>query len=572
MNDIPRASVKQLAHKIKGFAKHPRMAFFLGAGASRQSGIITASEMIRVFKERIFTECCPAEITKEEEREHWLSEQSWYKSSGSEYSKLFQQFEPKEIGRQRYIESIVEGFEPSLGYVVLANLIASNYVNTVITTNFDDLIYGACTGYTGIRPIVYAYGVLASEMRITADRPKILKLHGDFLYSALKNTDVEIAAQDPNMARQLTQVLSEYGLIVVGYSGGDESVMKILSTISEKNDIYWCVKKGETPKPAIHQLLIEKGGFLVEIDGFDELMSETREIVGFDVSKMFGSIQERQDQIIEKLKNFASQGSVDMLSEVVEALQNQAKLAAEGQQQIKKIQSLDVFTKASKAYQDRDWPLAEKMYREVIRLTPLDKAAHVNLGVVMQHQGKHEEAIKHFRQAIKIDQNYALPYMNLARSLSRLGKKEEAEVEARRGFELDPKQVWSIGDLVLLLRSDGRYAEALELAQKGLKIEPKNAGLLLSLADIYRKTGDTAQAEKYAQQVRDMASPEGWYNLACIEAISGNADKAFALLTKAATTETFDANWATRDPDFDNIRNDPRFKSVIASATKSNDL
>jgi len=244
MQDIRRASIRELAHKIKGYG-NPRFAFFLGAGASRQSGIPVAGEMIRHFKEQITAQGCPAELKTEDDKTKWLTEQEWFKADGSEYCKCFEKFEPKEIGRQRYIESIIEKREPSFGYVVLANLMAGNHINTIITTNFDDLVYSACTTFTGIRPIVYAYGVLASEMRLTAHRPKILKLHGDYLYSALKNTGTELNNQDSNMARQLRQVLSEYGLIVVGYSGGDKSIMDILSDISDRNDLYWCVRRGE---------------------------------------------------------------------------------------------------------------------------------------------------------------------------------------------------------------------------------------------------------------------------------------------------------------------------------------
>jgi hypothetical protein len=169
MNDIQRASVRELAHKIKGYGT-PRFAFFLGAGASRQSGIITAGEMIRHFKEQIIAQCCPDNLKTEEEKTKWLAEQDWYKANGSEYCKCFERFEPKEIGRQRYIENIIENREPSFGYVVLANMMASGHVNTIITTNFDDLVYSTCTTFTGIRPIVYAYGVMASEMRFTARR------------------------------------------------------------------------------------------------------------------------------------------------------------------------------------------------------------------------------------------------------------------------------------------------------------------------------------------------------------------------------------------------------------------
>lgn len=117
MKDLPRVSVKELAHKIKGYGT-PRFAFFLGAGASRQSDVITAGEMIRHFKERIIAQCCPDSAKTDEEKRAWLSGQEWYEKEGNEYCKLFEKFEPKEIGRQRYIESIIEKREPSFGYGV----------------------------------------------------------------------------------------------------------------------------------------------------------------------------------------------------------------------------------------------------------------------------------------------------------------------------------------------------------------------------------------------------------------------------------------------------------------------
>lgn len=228
---IQTATVKQLARRIKEYPA--RFALFLGAGASAESGILTASGMISDFKRRILQDECPDCFKTEAEKENWLTTQAWY-DANHPYASLFEHCEPKEIGRQRYIEKLIEGRKPSVGYVTLANLLATKHINTILTTNFDDLVYTACTTFTDIRPIVFAYGVLASEMRVTAPRPKILKLHGDFLYSKLKNTKDETRAQDPNMARQVLQVLNEYGLIVIGYSGGDESVMDILDQIPRR--------------------------------------------------------------------------------------------------------------------------------------------------------------------------------------------------------------------------------------------------------------------------------------------------------------------------------------------------
>ncbi len=71
MTDIPRASIKELAHKIKGYGT-PRFAFFLGAGASRQSGIPVAGDMIRHFKEQIIVRSCPDDLKTDDERKKWL--------------------------------------------------------------------------------------------------------------------------------------------------------------------------------------------------------------------------------------------------------------------------------------------------------------------------------------------------------------------------------------------------------------------------------------------------------------------------------------------------------------------
>jgi protein O-mannosyl-transferase len=600
---IPRTSVKHLAHKMRSYGKHPRFAFFLGAGASRQSGIITASEMIRYFKDRIFEEWSPDPPRTEDEKDAWLASQDWYQAEGSDYCKLFEKFEPKEIGRQRYIESIIEGQEPSFGYVVLANLMASNYVNTIVTTNFDDLVYGACTSYTGIRPIVYAYGVLASEMRITAERPKILKMHGDYLYSELKNTGAELAFQEPNMGRQVSQVLNEYGLVVVGYGGEDASVMKILSEISPKNDLYWCVMRGNTPTSAAQDLLSAKGGFLIEIDGFDEMMNEIRRVVGFDVGKMLGSIQERQDRMIDKLKNFDPQYSSDILSETVEALQRQA---SQEQEQIKKIQELDYFAKASKAHDAKDFEEAARLYRKTLELNPDDFAAHNNLGIVLDQnpmyaaeaeaayrkaleleplsapvhnnlgfflydkRGNYAEAEEVLRTAVALDPTYSVAFNNLGNVLSEDPKKyDEAEVCYRKSIELNPKYGYPYRNLAQLLRVLGRLDEAVTLAEQWRTLEPDNPDVFITLAALLKILGREAESADYIAKGRELTADDDWYSRACLESISGRTEEAIEALKHAAEESSFDPDWVKRDPDLEWIRNDPRFSEIVKPKEES---
>ncbi|MFO0697880.1 MAG: tetratricopeptide repeat protein [Nitrospira sp.] len=468
MSHMRFATVRELAHKMKRSADEapPRFAFFLGAGASRQSGIITASEMIRFFRERILDQGCPRTDASEEEKDKWLENQDWYKAQGTVYSKMFEKYEPKELGRQRYIETLIEEKRPSFGYIVLASLMANNYVRSVLTTNFDDLIYAACTSYSSIRPIVYAYGVLASEMRITASRPKILKLHGDYLYSTLKNTDVETAVQDPNMARQVAQVLSEYGLVVAGYSGNDVSVMRILSSISEKNDLYWCVRRSEKPNTEVQKLLHDKGGFLVEIEGFDEMMNEVRNIVELDARSMIESISERQNSMIEDLRRLEPKYSTKILGEIVTVLKDQA---SELKEQRKKVEALDLFNKAYVETERGNFSQAEHFYREALRVNGEDFWAHDHLGALLVKMKNYAEAEKHLRKAIELDhfnENPA-PYIRLA-WISRDQKKYSQAVkimtEAVQLFPEDVPCANALGWLYLLSNDLKRARKQFEIA------------------------------------------------------------------------------------------------------------
>src|SRR3989338_8665971 len=534
MKEIPHASVKQLAYKIKGTGKpSPRFAFLLGAGASRQSGIITAGEMIRFFKDQIVTECCPEDRKTDEEKEKWLKEQDWYNKDGSEYSKLFEKYEPKEIGRQRYIESIIEGKTTSFGYVVLANLMASNYVNTIITTNFDDLTYSACTSFTSIRPIVYAYGVLASEMRVTAPRAKILKLHGDYLYSAVKNTDREIATQDPNMARQVSQVLGEYGLVVVGYSGNDESVMNILSQISDKNDLYWCVRRDAEPNKRVKDLLDQKGGFLINIDGCDEMMNEIRGIVGFDVRAMIGSIQARQNSMIEQLKSLPQQYYASILPEVVDALKEQSQ---QQQDQIRQTEALDYFARAYKAHEEGDSRKAEELYRNVIGINPNDAVAHNNLGVALRKDpARVSEAETEYLKAIQLDPSLYIAYGNLS-SLYQERRDYDAAISITlRLIEANPQLAYAHNGLGYSYLLKGDLPKAEEEFEKAARLDPRDYNLMLNVGLLRSLQGRASEARALWKEVLALCQGNATYdklNRALYTFALGQTDQGLAEMQK----------------------------------------
>jgi len=252
----------------------PNFALLLGSGASVTSHVKTASEMINDWRTRAYNRSGATKNFKD-----WLIKQDWYKSD-DEYALLFEIMYDLPPLRREYIENCLKDAHPSWGYVYLTNLLKQNIFNVVFTTNFDDLINEACFLYSELRPIVCAFDSAVSGIRITSARPKIIKLHGDFLFDNIKNTIRELETLENNMKNKFMQFAQEYGLVIVGYSGRDRSVMDILDLLLKqeeyfKQGIYWCELTGEEKRGRrLSSLLRRDKIYLVKIPGFDELIAE----------------------------------------------------------------------------------------------------------------------------------------------------------------------------------------------------------------------------------------------------------------------------------------------------------
>jgi tetratricopeptide (TPR) repeat protein len=81
-------------------------------------------------------------------------------------------------------------------------------------------------------------------------------------------------------------------------------------------------------------------------------------------------------------------------------------------------------------------------------------------------------------------------------------------------------------------------------------------------ANAYRRLGRDEEARKL-MDASIAANPEAWqgyYNLACFEALDGRREEAIAALQRALELDADEVRkYAATDPDFESIRDDPRF-------------
>jgi NAD-dependent SIR2 family protein deacetylase len=287
-------------------AHHPNFTLLLGAGASVSSGVKAACSMIEDWR-KCYCDC----YRNGEPADEFLKKQTWYKTA-EEYSVLFELLYDQPSQRREYIESQIESASPSWGYIYLVNLIRSRVFNTVFTTNFDDLLNEACYSFSqDVRPIVCAHDSSIKSVRITSRRPKIIKLHGDFLFDNIKNTTRELESLEDNMRDKFKQYAPEAGLIVVGHGGNDRSVMDTINSLlrSDHNfphGVYWCVR----PDADVSQKVVNLSRFprfaLVEIHGYDEFFAELHEELGVSLppsmANPYQALSGRLNALLNKVK------------------------------------------------------------------------------------------------------------------------------------------------------------------------------------------------------------------------------------------------------------------------------
>lgn len=266
---------------------NPNYSLLLGSGCSVTSNIRSGGHLIDEWRKEIYLDLIKYDEDSDYKGEYCVDEAinylskkggSWYNKS-NEYSSLFEKKYDLPRQRRMFVEKEVSDKTPSIGYAYLINLIKDTYFNTIFTTNFDDLINEAFYQFSEDRPITCAHDSSINSITVTSKRPKIIKLHGDYLFDDIKSTLRETESLEDNIRNKFIEFSKDYGLIVVGYGGHDRSIMDVLNYLLKHDDyykhgIYWCLRKGDTIGEELRKLLWKDRVYFVEIEGFDELFSE----------------------------------------------------------------------------------------------------------------------------------------------------------------------------------------------------------------------------------------------------------------------------------------------------------
>lgn len=107
-------------------------------------------------------------------------------------------------------------------------------------------------------------------------------------------------------------------------------------------------------------------------------------------------------------------------------------------------QAVDYRSRGYEAQRRGDRASALELYQKAAAFDPTYPTPLNDVGVLLEEQGRVDEAEKAYRQALELNPNYLEPHANLAMLFERMGRREEAIYHWMKRFQLgDPYDPWT---------------------------------------------------------------------------------------------------------------------------------
>ena len=248
-----------------------------------------------------------------------------------------------------------------------------------------------------------------------------------------------------------------------------------------------------------------------------------------------------------------------------------------------------------------------------IELSPEQGWAWINRGIVYCRLGQLDSALHSFRKVEALAESHGWDYFGYGLVYEALGDTAQAAEWFRKVLDIGPDFSLARARLSSLYLSCSSYELAFKSAQDVLLIDPENLTALSYAAAAKLFSGDYAEARRYYEKAHELSSVRileyhdgsittglgyilwrtgerdkaralfrdgmkennellrqgsDWYifsyDNAAISAIQGNRDEAYQWLQRAIDAGWLNYEIGLRDPLFENIRNEEKFKLMMA--------
>jgi len=251
-------------------------------------------------------------------------------------------------------------------------------------------------------------------------------------------------------------------------------------------------------------------------------------------------------------------------------------------------------------------PRAEAAARQAISLDSENAGAHAALGLIaMNYEWDWLKAEREYKLALRLNPNDSTAHHWYGEYLGAQGRFDEGLAELRRAQELDPLSLVIAADRGKLLYFARHYDEAILQLRKTLEMDPGFIQAQYWLVRVYAKRGMEREANATLESIRQAVggTPDYWAVVSLVKAKAGrqkeltdavamakssagsppdpaamlllqiamgNANEAFPWMDKCYSTHSTMMTSLKVSPDYDNLRDDPRFATYLQRIGLSN--
>lgn len=222
-------------------------ALLLGSGISRAASIPTGWEVVEDLIKRVASISGEKDVT---------DPVAWYKAHAGEeptYSGLLRRIATTPGDRAHLLKTYFEPTDeqreeglrvPTRAHKAIARLVREGHVRVIVTTNFDRLLEQALHEEAVNARIVSNEDAARGAIPLQHADCTIVKINGDYLDLATRNTSDELARYGEASDALLDRVFSEYGLIVAGWSADWDGALRDAITRNTRHrfSTYWLLR------------------------------------------------------------------------------------------------------------------------------------------------------------------------------------------------------------------------------------------------------------------------------------------------------------------------------------------
>lgn len=557
-----------------GTLENEWMKYLMGEGADRYDAHLADPRNPRETRE------AAANLLREGRMQHKFAEieAAWEQVkqnggclSSDYYSDLYTlRFYPSHRNGYYYLEELMADKEPSFGYHPLAKLLTDGRGNNlVITTNFDSLVEDALFLYSSKKPLVINHEQMAGYVAgHNLQRPIVAKVHRGMFFDPL-NEPRDIDGLKPEWREVLQKVFDSYTPIVIGYGGGDHSLMDFLNEDSTRlpNGIYWCyVERFGLPGENIQKLVERNDGHLVRIHSFDHVMlqlgsasfqdslfpNKTAQYLTARNSRRIETYMKQFDELQKEIGDSpGEEPSKPNKAEVEQKKQeNSPDISASSAEFRKAVSDLvtddkksterrrkanqktvwDYLREGNRLYDEKKFNQAVEAYTKAIELNPEYATSYNNRGFTYKNLKEFDKALADLNRAIDLNPDYVNAYYNLGNTYKALGDYDKALADYSRAIELNPDYVNAYNNRGFTYNNLKEYDKALADLNRAIELNPDFVEAYNNRGFAYHnlKEFDKALADFDRAIELDFGCAIAYHNRAEVYRALGQEDKAAA--------------------------------------------